>query len=172
MNKGELTRYTTAIQSVKNTTAIENEVFDNFKYCPELIKHWALLSYLIKCKAYPTKTCEDKHHTRTYWYEQKGKIVASISIKRLSGVFGVSYRMMRYWINGLVKCGVIERILEKRENVFILGEIKNGKEYFFYSDPNRFKPKTTTVIMINKPLKNPWSHIDANDMWKIIEENK
>ena len=120
-------------QDLKNTTHIKNEVFDVIKTLDCLKNETSLLFYLIRNKAFPMQSDNTKHKIKENWYEQKGKIVASRSIKKMAEDLGVCNRTIRYWLTELSNNGIIKIEKEFREHVYILGEIKNNKEYYFYA---------------------------------------
>ena len=81
----------------------------------------------------------DKHHTYTYWYMQKGLIVASRSIVSLAEELGTSERTVRKYLRMLEENGDIETVkgekfASQRENVYVLGKVDdNGKEVLNYT---------------------------------------
>jgi hypothetical protein len=117
---------------VKNTTAIKNEVFQNFPRLKSLRSAaFGLLVYFIYHRNFPEK--KDKHNTREVWYHQRGLIVASRSINTIAKDFGVHRSTILDWIEALEKDGLLRRELENRENVYVIGQIVDNREVYFYA---------------------------------------
>jgi len=97
----------------------------------------ALLMILLKHRTWQGKM--DKHHTYTYWYMQKGLIVASRSIGSLAEELGTSERTVRKYLRQLEENGDIETVkgekfASQRENVYVLGKVDdNGNEVLNYT---------------------------------------
>lgn len=97
--------------------------------------HTALLMFLLMHRSWEGKT--DKHDTYDYWYLQKGKIVASRSIKQLAKDINVGEKTIRRYLNELEANGDIikakgvggERV---RQNVYILGEVNSDGDEVLY----------------------------------------
>ncbi len=99
----------------------------------------ALLMILMKHRSFPGKL--DKHHTYTYWYQEKKLIVASRGIKALADELGTSEKTIRNYLKRLEQNGDIEiqkgeKYGSQRENVYVLGYVDDeGNEILYHLDP-------------------------------------
>jgi predicted transcriptional regulator len=121
-------------QDLNNTTHIKNELLDSIRNSLVLKGPLALLFYLIRNKAFPMQSDNTKHKIKEVWYDQKGKIVASRSVERMATDLGVHRATIIRWLDDLVSEDLIRKEKEFRENVYVLGEIKNKKEIYFYAE--------------------------------------
>jgi hypothetical protein len=90
-----------------------------------------LLLYLLQHRSWEGK--KDKHDTYGTWYLKKRLIVASVSVDKICADLGVHEKTVRNWINGLDKSGVIKKVKDGLENVYVLGEVIDREELFYYS---------------------------------------
>ena len=99
----------------------------------------ALLMILLKHRTWKGKM--DKHHTYTYWYEEKGLIVASRGVESLAEELGTCERTVRKYLKQLADIGDIEikkgeKFGSHRENVYVLGTVdKDGNEFLRHTMP-------------------------------------
>jgi hypothetical protein len=110
--------------------AIRDTIFNKSRESKSLQNSTTLLIYLIQHSAWEGKN--DKHDTYENWYLEKRKIVASRSQEQMAADLGVSVRTIQRWLDELERDKLIERDIEGRENVYILGKVKGDKEFFFY----------------------------------------
>jgi len=92
--------------------------------------HSMLLMHLLDNRAYKGKV--DKHDTWNHWYVEKGLIVASMSQQKMADDLGVYRSRIERWIKTLEDAKLIKVVKEKRENVYVLGFIKDLVEVFYY----------------------------------------
>lgn len=96
-----------------------------------------LLLYLLQHRPWEGK--RDKHDTYETWYLKRRLIVASVGEEKTRIDLGVSQKTVRNWINELHEIGVIRKVKDGQENVYVLGEIIDKKELFYYSGEIRWK---------------------------------
>jgi len=110
--------------------AIKDKIFNRSRGSKSLQNATTLLFYLIQHSAWKDKN--DKHHTYKNWYAKKRLIVASRSQEQMALDLGVSVSTIKRWLDELERDKLIERDIEGRENVYILGRVHGDKEFFFY----------------------------------------
>jgi hypothetical protein len=76
---------------------------------------------------------KDKHDTYDTWYRKRRLIVASVGVEKICADLGVHEKTVRNWVNALHKSGVIRKLKDGKENVYVLGEVINNEELFYYS---------------------------------------
>jgi hypothetical protein len=131
-HRGKMYPYYDAKQDVKNTTAVRNTLLERAKHTECLQNETTLLIYLLKHRPFKGKA-DGKHKTSSVWYHQRGKIVASVGMEKMAKELGVDERTIRRWTKHLREAGLIQVRYENREAVYVLGEIVDGKEVFFYA---------------------------------------
>ncbi len=109
----------------------------------ELRNPTTLLLYLLQNRAWEGK--KDKHDTYGNWYLKKRLIVASIGIEKICADLGVHEKTVRNWTNALHKSGVIRKLKEGKESVYVLGEVIDNKELFYYSGEISWQPNPGCV---------------------------
>jgi len=117
---------------IKNTTPISNNLFDNAPMYHTLQNHLLLLIYLLKHRNWEGKG-KDKHKTVEIWRDKKGLLVCSRSQERIAKDLKIPMSTLKRWLRELELDGLIRRIKEFRENVYVLGEIVDGKEEYYYA---------------------------------------
>jgi hypothetical protein len=142
--KGKMVPYHDAKQNVKLSLPVKNSLLGKVKYFECLQNETALLLYLLKHRPFKGKQ-DGKHKTSSVWYHQKGLIVASVGVEKMSKDLGVDERRIRRWTRRLREAGLIRTFYENREAVYVLGEIIKGEEVFFYA-------KQTKVIKMKDYL--------------------
>jgi hypothetical protein len=110
--------------------AIKDKIFNRSRGSKSLQNATTLLFYLIQHSAWEGKN--DKHHTYKSWYAKKRLIVASRSQEQMSLDLGVSVSTIKRWLDDLERDKLIERAIEGRENVYILGKVLGDTEFYFY----------------------------------------
>jgi hypothetical protein len=110
--------------------AIKDKIFNRSRGSKSLQNATTLLFYLIQHSAWEGKN--DKHHTYKSWYAKKRLIVASRSQEQMALDLGVSVSTIKRWLDDLERDKLIERAIEGRENVYILGKVIGDTELFFY----------------------------------------
>jgi hypothetical protein len=110
--------------------AIKDKIFNKSRGSKSLQNATTLLFYLIQHSAWKDKN--DKHHTYKNWYLKKRLIVASRSQEQMALDLGVSVSTIKRWLDDLERDKLIERAIEGRENVYILGKVIGDTELFFY----------------------------------------
>jgi len=110
---------------------IKAGIFNVARANSDLQNPTTLLLYLLQHRAWEGK--KDKHDTYNTWYLKKRLIVASVSVEKISADLGVHEKTARNWINGLHDSGIIRKIKAGLENVYVLGEVTDRKELFYYS---------------------------------------
>jgi len=98
-----------------------------------------LLLYLLQHRAWEGK--RDKHNTYDTWYRKRRLIVASVGVEKICADLGVHEKTVRNWVNALHKSGVIRKLKDGKENVYVLGEVINNEDLFYYSGEIRGKVK-------------------------------
>ena len=102
-----------------------------------------LLLYLLQHRAWEGK--KDKHDTYGTWYLKKRQIVTSVGVEKICADLGVHEKTVRNWTNALHRSGVIRKLKDGQENVYILGEIIDDKEMFYYSGEISWKMKPQSI---------------------------
>jgi hypothetical protein len=110
--------------------AIKDKIFNRSRGSKSLQNATTLLFYLIQHSAWEGKN--DKHKTYKSWYAKKRLIVASRSQEQMALDLGVSVSTIKRWLDDLERDKLIERAIEGRENVYILGKVIGDTELFFY----------------------------------------
>jgi len=110
--------------------AIKDKIFNKSRGSKSLQNATTLLFYLIQHSAWKDKN--DKHKTYDNWYVKKHRIVASRSQEQMALDLGVSVSTIKRWLDDLERDELIERAIEGRENVYILGKVIDDTELFFY----------------------------------------
>jgi hypothetical protein len=105
----------------------------------ELKNPTTLLLYLLQHRAWEGK--KDKHDTYETWYRKRRLIVASVGVEKICADLGVHEKTVRNWVNALHKSGVIRKLKDGKENVYVLGEVINNEDLFYYSGEIRGKSK-------------------------------
>lgn len=118
--------------NIKNTTPVSNIIFDNVGYydclqCPLLV-----LLYLLKHRNWEGKG-GDKHRTVENWRYRQGLLVASRSQGRMAKDLKMPTRTLQRWLKNLEDDGLIRIVKEGRENIYVIGEIVDGVEEYFYA---------------------------------------
>jgi hypothetical protein len=132
--KGEMVPEYEAEYRDENTTGIRNEIFDTIKkYSSLRTGALALLLYFIRHRNWTGRN-DGKHNVISVWRKQKGLIVCSRSKKTIAEELGVSKRTIRNWTKELVADGLVQVVVENRENVYIIGRIVDRKETYFYDN--------------------------------------
>jgi hypothetical protein len=109
----------------------------------ELHNPTTLLLYLLQHRAWEGK--KDKHDTYDTWYLKRSLIVASVGVEKICADLGVHEKTVRNWTNVLHNSGVIKKLKEGQENVYILGEVIDNKELFYYSGEISWKMEPRSV---------------------------
>jgi hypothetical protein len=102
-----------------------------------------LLLYLLQHRAWEGK--KDKHDTYGTWYLKKRLIVASVGVEKLCADLGVHEKTVRNWTNALHRSGVIRKLKDGQDNVYLLGEVIDDKELFYYSGEISWKKKLESI---------------------------
>jgi hypothetical protein len=102
-----------------------------------------LLLYLLQHRAWEGK--RDKHDTYDTWYLKRRLIVASVGEEKICADPGVHEKTVRNWTKTLEKSGVIRKLKDGQENVYILGEVINNKELFYYSGAISWKANSGSI---------------------------
>ena len=90
-----------------------------------------LLLYLLQHRAWEGK--KDKHDTYNTWYLKRRLIVASVGVEKICADLGVHEKTVRNWLKGLHKSGVIRKVKAGLDNVYVLGEVIDRQDLFYYS---------------------------------------
>jgi hypothetical protein len=128
--KGKMVPYFDAKIDYKNTIGVKKSIMENISSKKSLQSPVILLMYLLQNRPWNGKS--DKHHTQDYWYNQRGLITASKSEKKIAEDLGLPKRTIQRWKKQLLKDKLMDVILENRECVYVLGQIIDGIEVFFY----------------------------------------
>jgi len=102
-----------------------------------------LLLYLLQHKSWEGK--KDKHDTYDTWYMKKRLIVTSVGVEKICADLGVHEKTVRNWTNALHRSGVIRKLKDGQENVYILGEVIDNKELFYYSGEISWKTNSGSI---------------------------
>jgi len=105
--------------------------------CRVLRNPTTLLFYLLQHKPWEGK--RDKHDTYGYWYVKKRLIVASVSVEKMAADLGVHERTVRNWIEELHGSGIIKKVKRGLENIYILGEVTDAGEQYYYTGEIRWQ---------------------------------
>jgi hypothetical protein len=114
----------------KHWLRYEGYVKDAIKKHDSLKQHSMLLMHLLDNRAYEGK--KDKHNTWTDWYCERNLIVASIGQAKLCDDLGIPRIRLYRWTKKLEAANLIKIEKEWRENIYILGMVKDMVEIFFY----------------------------------------
>ena len=111
---------------------IKSGIFNTVRKKGSLRNPTTLLIYLVQEKAWEGK--KDKHKTWDHWYNEKKLIVATRSVDQMAVDLGVHRITITRWSAALERDGLIIKKKEGLETVYILGEVVNGKELYYYCD--------------------------------------
>ena len=112
-------------------STVKAGLFNVARVISDLQNPTTLLLYLLQHRAWEGK--RDKHDTYNTWYLKRRLIVASVGVEKICADLGVHEKTVRNWINGLHESGVIRKVKAGLDNVYVLGEVIDGKELFYYS---------------------------------------
>jgi hypothetical protein len=112
-------------------STVKAGLFNVARVISDLQNPTTLLVYLLQHRAWEGK--KDKHDTYNTWYLKRRLIVASVGVEKICADFGVHEKTVRNWLKGLHKSGIIRKVKAGLDNVYVLGEIIDGKELFYYS---------------------------------------
>jgi len=118
-------------------------IFNVAKEKKELQNPTTLLLYFLQHR--PWKGKRDKHDTYRTWYVRRGLIVASVSVEQMCKDLGVHEKTIRNWIKTLHESGLIDKIKVGQENIYVLGQVIEGEERFYYSGEISPKPKPEQI---------------------------
>ena len=102
-----------------------------------------LLLYLLQHRSWEGK--KDKHDTYDTWYKKRKLIVASVGEDKICADFGVNEKTVRNWVNALHRSGVIKKLKDGKENVYVLGEVIDNKDLFYYSGEISWKTNSGSI---------------------------
>jgi hypothetical protein len=110
--------------------AVNDKLYNRTRESRSLQNPTTLLFYLIQHSAWDGKV--DKHRTYRHWYEEKRLIVATRSQEQMAKDLGVSIRTVQRWLDELEEDNLIQRTVEGRENIYVLGKVAGTHEVYFY----------------------------------------
>ena len=102
-----------------------------------------LLLYLLQHRSWKGK--KDKHDTYGTWYLRRNLIVASVGEEKIAADLGVHKKTVRNWTKALQRTGVIRKLKDGQDNVYVLGEVIENKELFYYSGEISWKPNSGQI---------------------------
>jgi len=112
-------------------STVKAGLFNVARVISDLQNPTTLLVYLLQHRAWEGK--KDKHDTYNTWYLKRRLIVASVGVEKICADLGRCEKTVRNWLKGLHKSGVIRKVKAGLDNVYVLGEVIDGKELFYYS---------------------------------------
>ena len=124
-------------------TPVKVGLFNVARLNRDLQNPTTLLLYLLQHRTWEGK--KDKHDTYDTWYLKRGLIVASVGVEKICVDLGVHEKTVRNWTNALHKSGVIRKLKSGREGIYVLGEVIDNKELYYYSGEISWKPKPGPV---------------------------
>lgn len=122
---------------------VKDGVFNMSRKCRSLQNPTTLLLYLLQNCCWEGK--KDKHDTYCTWYLKRNLVVASISVEKMCADLGVHEKTIRNWANALQKDGMIKKVKEGKENIYVLGEKVDGKELLYCSGEISWKHRPGSV---------------------------
>jgi len=105
--------------------------------CKVLRNPTSLLFYILQHKPWEGK--KDKHGTYGYWCVKKRLIVATDSVEKMAADLGVHKKTVRNWIDELHRSGIIKKVKVGLENVYVLGEVTDSGERYYYAGKIRWQ---------------------------------
>jgi hypothetical protein len=124
-------------------TSVKAGLFNVARKNTDLQNPTTLLLYLLQHRTWKGK--KDKHDTYDTWYLKRRLIVASVGVEKICVDLGVHEKTVRNWTNALHKSGVIRKLKSGRDGIYVLGEVVNNKELFYYSGEISWKPQQAPV---------------------------
>jgi hypothetical protein len=110
--------------------AVNDKLYNRSRESRSLQNPTTLLLYLVQHSAWDGKV--DKHRTYKHWYEEKRLIVATRSQEQMAKDLGVCVRTVQRWLDELEEDYLIQRTVEGRENIYVLGKVGGSHEVYFY----------------------------------------
>jgi len=126
-----------------NFCPIKAGIFNMARQNSHLRNPTTLLLYLLQHKSWEGK--KDKHDTYGTWFLKRNLIVASVGVEKICTDLGVHEKTIRNWTNALHNGGVIRKLKDGPDNVYILGEVIDNKELFYYSGEIRWNSNSGSI---------------------------